>query len=127
MPYVSCSLLDHRRRPKKAWDAMTAANRPVIAVADLHTDTMLKGQRKCAVHVVSDLRNHIGPATLTIEWRAPGSEPQRWTYNGHFDPDSVTKVAEPILVAQHLGTAGLSLELRGGGVHAINSYEVKVC
>ncbi|MEC8923647.1 MAG: hypothetical protein VX635_00005 [Actinomycetota bacterium] len=127
MPYVSCSLLDHRRRPKKAWDAMTAANRPVIAVADLHTDTMLKGQRKCAVHVVSDLRDHIGPATLTIEWRAPSSEPQRWTYNGHFDPDSVTKVAEPILVAQHLGTAGLSLELRGGGVHAINSYEVKVC
>jgi len=127
MPYVSCSLLDHVRRPKKAWDAMTAANRPVIAVADLHSQTMLRGQRKCAVHVVSDLRSHIGPATLSIEWRAPASEPQRWTYRGHFEPDSVTKVAEPKLVADQIGTASLSLELRGAGVHAINSYELKVC
>ena len=76
---------------------------------------------------VSDLRSHIGPATLSIEWRAPASEPQRWTYRGHFEPDSVTKVAEPKLVADQIGTASLSLELRGAGVHAINSYELKVC
>ena len=127
MPYVSCALLDHHRKPKKAWDAFTAANRPVIAVADLHTETILTGQRTCAVHVVSDLRDHIGPATLTIDWRAPGSKPQRWTYSGDFEPDSVTKVAEPMLVAKQIGQASLSLELRGTGVHAVNSYELKVC
>ena len=127
MPYVSCAVLDHRRQPKKAWDALTAANRPVIAVADLHSETMLMGQTTCAVHVVSDLRDHIGPATLTIDWRAPGSNPQRWTYSGHFEPDSVTKVAELILMADRIGYASLSLELRGTGVHAINSYEIKVC
>ena len=127
MPYVSCAVLDHRRQPKKAWDALTAANRPVIAVADLHSETMPVGEKTRAVHVVSDLRDHIVPATLTIEWCAPGTKPQRRTYSGHLEPDSVTKVTELILMADQIGYASLSLELRGTGVHAINSYEIKVC
>ena len=127
LPYVSCAILDHRRRPKKAWDALSAANRPVIVVADLHDDEMAVGERKCAIHVVSDLRTHIGAATLTMEWHAPGRDTARWSFTGDFEPDSVTKVAETFLVAKNPGTATLALELRGPDVHAINRYQIKVC
>ncbi|MEC7915833.1 MAG: glycoside hydrolase family 2 TIM barrel-domain containing protein [Actinomycetota bacterium] len=126
LPFVSGAVLDHHRRPKMAWDALTAANRPVIVVADLHREAIPAAGHKCAIHVVSDLRNHIGPATLTIEWRAPGMETQRWTFTGEFEPDTVTKVAEPVLVSHAHGSASLSLELRGPQVHAVNLYQVNV-
>ena len=32
---------------------------------------------------------------------APAMQPQRWVFAGDFEPDSVTKVAEPILVADN--------------------------
>ncbi len=54
-------------------------------------------------------------------------QPQRWMFAGGFEPDSVTKVAEPILVADNPGTASLSLELKGPEVHAVNQYQIKVC
>ena len=126
LPYVSCAILDHRRKPKKAWDALSAANRPVIVVADLHDDEMSVGTTKCAIHVVSDLRTRIEPATLTMEWRAPGMNTERWSFTGDFEPDSVTKVAETFLVANNPGIATLALELRGPDVHAINNYQIKV-
>ena len=127
LPFISCSVLDHHRRPKRAWDALTAANRPVIVVADLRHRELTAKRHKCAIHVVSDLRTAIGPATLTVEWRAPAMETQRWVFAGEFESDSVTKVAEPILVADHPGTASLALELRGPEVHAVNLYQIKVC
>ena len=127
LPFISCSVLDHRRRPKKAWDALSAANRPVIVVADLHRNALTAKQHQCAIHVVSDLRTSIDNATLTVEWRAPAMQPQRWMFAGGFEPDSVTKVAEPILVADNPGTASLSLELKGPEVHAVNQYQIKVC
>ena len=58
------------------------------------------------------------------------SEPSRfgrWVFAGDFEPDSVTKVAEPILVADNPGMASLALELRGPEVHAVNLYQIKVC
>ena len=127
LPYVSCSILDHRRKPKKAWDALSAANRPVIVVADLHEEEISTGTNRCAIHVVSDVRTRIESATLTVEWCAPGMNTERWSFTGDFEPDSVTKVAETILVANNPGTATLALELRGPDVHAINTYRIKVC
>lgn len=127
LPFISCSVLDHHRRPKKAWDALSAANRPVIVVADLHQNALTTQRHKCAIHVVSDLRTNVGPTTLTVEWRAPAMQPQRWVFAGDFEPDSVTKVAEPILVADNPGMASLALELRGPEVHAVNLYQIKVC
>ena len=62
-----------------------------------------------------------------FEWRAPAMQPQRWVFAGDFEPDSVTKVAEPILVADNPGMASLALELRGPEVHAVNLYQIKVC
>ena len=119
--------MDHCRRPKKAWDAFSAANRPVIVVADLHDDELAAGENKSAIHVVSDLRTRIEAATLPMEWHAPGLDKERWSFTGDFEADSVTKVAETFLVAKNPGTATLALELRGPDVHAINRYQVKVC
>lgn len=127
LPYVSCAILDHRRKPKIAWDALSAANRPVIVVADLHKDDIPIGTNQCAIHVVSDLRTSIEQATLFVEWHAPGLDAQSWSFTGAFEPDSVTKIAETFLVTKDPGIASLALELRGPEVHAVNTYQVKVC
>ena len=127
LPYVSCAVLDHRRKPKIAWDALSAANRPVIVVADLHKDEIPIGTNQCAIHVVSDLRTPIKQATLFVEWHAPGMDVERWSFTGGFEPDSVTKIAKTFLVTKNPGIATLALELRGSDIHAINNYQIKVC
>ena len=127
LPYVSCAVLDHRRKPKIAWDALSAANRPVIVVADLHKDEIPIGTNQCAIHVVSDLRTPIKKATLFVEWHAPGMDVERWSFTGGFEPDSVTKIAKTFLVTKNPGIATLALELRGSDIHAINNYQIKVC
>jgi hypothetical protein len=52
---------------------------------------------------------------------------ERWSYTGGFEPDSVTKIAETLLVTKNPGIGTLALELRGSDVHAINNYQIKVC
>ena len=127
LPFVSSSVLDHERTPKKAWYALNDASRPVIIVADMHREEIEGPVAKCSLHVVSDLREEIPAATLTAEWRAPGMEPKRWSFEGKFEPDSVTKVTELQLEAPSSGHASLFLTLRGQKVDAVNHYQVKVC
>ncbi|MDG2114079.1 MAG: hypothetical protein P8N02_15870, partial [Actinomycetota bacterium] len=126
MAFVSPSVLDHRRRPKPGWQAMVAANRPVIVVADLHRPTIPSGTTRCALHVVSDLRTTIEGATVDITWEAPGIEARRWRHSGRFDADTVTRVARIGLVAPEPGPAELSIRFEAPGHLVTTSYPVTV-
>lgn len=126
MPFVSHSVLDHLRRPKLGWQALAAASRPVIVVADLHRPTINRGTTRCAVHVVSDLRVPIETATVDITWQAPGAEPRRWHHGGRFDADAVTRVARIKLAAPEPGTGVLHLRLRADAVISENTYTVAI-
>jgi beta-mannosidase len=81
VPLVSMSLVDHRRRPKAAYDSVVDACRPVIVVADLLPDTIAPGSSMTVdVHVVSDLHRPLhgvrctatlgaGDASTVVQWQ----------------------------------------------------------
>jgi len=126
MPFVTPSVLDHERRPKLGWHALVAACRPVIAVADLHADSIATGAHSCVIHVVSDLRTDIGDSALTVRWQASGAEERSWEFGGRFDADSVSRVARIRLAAPESGTGRLTLSLQAKDLVVDNSYEVDV-
>ncbi|HET9690139.1 MAG TPA: hypothetical protein VFP61_03230 [Acidimicrobiales bacterium] len=118
-PAVSAALLDHDRRPKAAWAALTAACAPVVVVADRLPAACRAGERlHVAVHVVSDLRTPIERGEVTAELRWAGGQ-RRWRFGGAVAPDAVTRVgALDAVVPAVPGTLALHLELRWPGGRA---------
>ncbi len=87
-PAVSWSVLDHRRRPKAGFAALSAACAPVIVVADLPPATYAPGERlRLAVHVVSDRRVALAGATVTARAAWPGGG-HTWRFGGRVSADS---------------------------------------
>lgn len=76
---VLMGVLDHRRRPKPAWDALIDACRDLIVVSDPLPDPIHPGDRlNLAVHVVSQLRQPIKDAVVTARLTtATGEEATR--------------------------------------------------
>ena len=97
-PAVSTALLDHERVPKPAWDALVAACRPVIVVADQLPATVQPGDALALdVHVVSDLRTPLDGVTATVVARWPGGE-HTWRASGDVPADACVRVTTIQLV-----------------------------
>jgi beta-mannosidase len=122
---VSHSLLDHRRRPKAAYEAVKAACAPVIVVARPSSTT--RG-RACSVdlHLVSDRREPMEGLELTARF---GIRTRRWV--GEVGPDATSYVGS---VDLDLGSrlpetpTALGLELLGPDGHpvATNCYDIGI-
>lgn len=91
-PAVSWALLGHDRAPKAAADALRAACRPVIVVADRLPADPVPGQPlELDVHVVSDRREPLEGAEVTAVLRSAGGE-QRWAWTGDVPADGCVRV-----------------------------------
>ncbi|HWE56053.1 MAG TPA: hypothetical protein VG435_11095 [Acidimicrobiales bacterium] len=91
-PAVSWAILDHERRPKPAYLAVTEACRPVIVVADRMAAEYRPGDRlNLGVHAVSDLRVAVPGAVVdaVLEW--PGGR-QAWRFTGDIDADKCVRI-----------------------------------
>jgi beta-mannosidase len=125
LPMVSWAVLDHERRPKQAYDALRAACRPVIVVADRLPEHARTGaELDLDVHVVSDRRDPIVGAvtTATLSWMG-GHKTTSWS--GDVPADACSRVGR--LHAVLPDTPGqlaldLTLSLPDGEVVA-NRYE----
>jgi len=126
-PGISAALLDDERRPKPAWEALRAACRPVIVVADPLPSSIDPGaDLHLAVHAVSDLRKPLGNAevTATLRWR---QEHLDWRFGGEIEADSVARVGTARFAAPTVpGPLRLDLTLVADGVTANNSYVGRV-
>lgn len=127
-PAVSCSVLDHERRPKLGYDALRAACRPVIVVADRPRETLSPGDKlSLDVHVVSDLRDPLAGARLaaTLSWLG-GRQSLSWA--GDLPPDACVRVGTvEAVVPDAPGPVVLELVLRlPDGVTVTNRYESTV-
>jgi beta-mannosidase len=113
-PAISAALLDHERVPKPAWDALRAACRPVIVVADRLPAAVAPGDALALdVHVVNDLRRSLDGMTATVEARWTGGE-HTWRYRGDVSADAVARIGTPQLVVPDApGALTLSLTLTG--------------
>jgi beta-mannosidase len=122
-PVVSWSVLDHRRIPKLGYHALRDACRPVVVIADRPPPIVSPGERlDLDVHVVSDLREPIGPAVVDIVASWPSGE-ERWRFGGEVEADDVARVGTVRLeVPNTLGALHLDLTLTAGDVHARNHY-----
>jgi beta-mannosidase len=88
-PMISASVLDHRREPKLAWQAVLDACRPVIVVTDPLPPVLAPGERLALdVHVVNDLRTPVADATVAVTCTWRGGR-QQWAFRGSVDADAV--------------------------------------
>jgi hypothetical protein len=98
-------VLDHERRPKAGYQALAAACRPVIVVADRLPASVAADQPLAVdVHVVSDLRAPVEGARLRARVSWPGGE-HAWSWAGDVAADACARVGTIQLLAPDLGSA----------------------
>jgi beta-mannosidase len=91
-PVVSTSLLDHERRPKRAFQTAIEVCRPVIVVTDRLPDALVPGAAVALdVHVVSDLRRVLAgvECRASVTWSGGRHE---WRWRGDVPPDECVRV-----------------------------------
>lgn len=121
-PAITWAVLDHERRPKVAYDALTAACRPVIVVADRLPESVDPGQAMALdIHVVSDRRRDLsGRVDVTLDWTGGRHE---WTFEGDVPADSCVRVGTIQFEAPDApGDLVLSLSGRVGDDEVTNDY-----
>ena len=126
-PAVSWGVLDHQRRPKLAYHAVTEACRPVIVVADRLRDSLIAGEAVALdVHVVSDLRTVLEGVrcTATLRWAGGSHE---WSWSGDVPPDSCVRVGTAqFVVPEVAGELWFDLTLEHPDTAATNRYAATV-
>jgi len=115
-PGITWSVLDHERVPKLGYEALRAACRPVIVVADRLPETVGPGAALALdVHVVSDLRAPVDDARVTATLTWPGGD-HTWRWGGTIDADACERVGTiqmmaPAVDPDHPGPHTLTLDL----------------
>ena len=120
-PAITWAVLDHERRPKLAYDALAAACRPVIVVADRLPGEVHPGQALALdVHVVSDRRIDLsGRVDARLDWAGGAHE---WSFEGDVPTDSCVRVGTiQFEVPDARGELTLSLSGRIGDDEVANS------
>jgi len=132
VPAVTWSVLSVERRPKEAYQALAAACRPVIVVAQrppehLHAREPIEWD----VHVVSDLRVPLLGVQVTARLVAEHAE-QRFGWDGDVGADECVRIGRISTTAPTVGgPLRLVLELHGTDangdkISAENDYETMV-
>lgn len=109
-PAITWSVLGHDRSPKLGYEALQAACRPVIVVADRPPAVVAPGEALALdVHVVSDLRHPIEAAEVSarLSW---GSDERTWRWSGDIPADACVRVGTIQLVVPD-EPGGLQLDL----------------
>jgi beta-mannosidase len=123
-PAVTWSVLGHDRAPKLGYDALRAACRPVIVVADRLPAVVRPGEDlDLDVHVVSDLRTGIAGAEVHARLAWPGGE-RTWRWAGDIPADACVRVGAVQLRAPEAeGPLTLELTCHAADHHADNRYD----
>jgi len=126
-PAISSSILDHRRVPKAAFDAVRDACAPVLVIADQPKTWVYPHQKlKLNVHLVNDLREGIEFAVVDVvaTW---GDGEQRWRFGGAVDADEVVKVGRvDLVVPESLGPLTFELQMTAGELSSSNHYSTTI-
>ncbi|MFT3852622.1 MAG: hypothetical protein QM733_07795 [Ilumatobacteraceae bacterium] len=126
-PSFSWSLLDHRRTPKRALQAVVDACRPVIVIADQLPDLVHPGAALALdVHVVNDLRRPLEAALCSATLRWPGGN-HDWRWEGDVAADGVARVGIVRFVVPDVpGELWLDLTIEHHDEIATNRYVATV-
>ncbi len=98
-PAVTWAMLGHDRSPKRAYEAVTDACRPVIVTCDRPPAAVAVGDAfRLDVHVVSDVRHVLRGALVRARIHWPGGE-HVWVWEGDVAADNVTRIGAVDLIA----------------------------
>ncbi len=98
-PAVTWAMLGHDRSPKRAYEAVTDACRPVIVTCDRPPAAVAVGDAfRLDVHVVSDVRHVLRGAMVRARIHWPGGE-HVWVWEGDVAADNVTRIGAVDLIA----------------------------
>ncbi len=127
-PAVTWSVLGHDRKPKLAYEALQAACRPVIVVADRLPEALSPGEPLALdVHVVSDRRDVVADAETTAVLTWAGGGRRTWRWRGDVPADRCQRVGTIQIVAPDApGPLVLELMCRYAGETSDNRYEARV-
>jgi beta-mannosidase len=129
-PVASASVLDHRRVPKLAYEALAAACASVIVVAEVTGGPFAAGAPvELDVHVVSDLRIPLDGVRVRAELAGPSAVTGQanWDWLGDIGPDSCARVGAVVFVAPPgPATLVLQLTLEHEAAKAARRYELRV-
>ena len=136
-PGGGMGVLNHRRQPKPAWNALVDACRDLIVVSDPLPNPIRPNDRlDLAIHVVSQLRQPIEDAVVKARLASPNQTPadqtaadQSWT--GEIAPDACTFIGRIATTAPpNPGPLTLELELtyedNGQPVTVTNRYQATI-
>jgi beta-mannosidase len=126
-PAISWSVVDWRRRPKKAYGVLAAAMRPVLVCAKYPEADYAEGAMlSLPVFVVNDHARDLGPLDWTWEVWIDGEKVAGGGGETAIPADSVTRVGEARTRLAAAGKGTLTLGLSGDGVDEENSYDFLV-
>jgi len=124
-PAVTWSVLDHERRPKRAFEALRDACRPVIVVAERPPEHVHPGDHLVLdIHAVSDARVAFTDITVRAQLSEGAREQRVWSWQGDLPADSCVRIGsiefdvpdtdEPMIIDLHLSGAGVDVSNRYG-------------
>ena len=131
VPAISYSIIDHTRTRLPAYDALQAACRPILAVAELPAEGLAAGRRhRIAIHVINDLRYRIDDATITVDATCDGLPLGQWSFGGSVEADECQRVGRVTLeVPDNASSLEVSVVVTRSETSTdaiVNRYEVEV-
>ena len=127
LPSMSTSIIDHLGNELPGADALRAACRPVLPLADPLPPVIAPGAtQRQRLYVVSDLRYPIDDARLDVTLRSSEGE-RRWRFNGAVAQDDVVKIGDiSWALPATAGDIELKLSLTSEGLSVVNRYSTRV-
>jgi beta-mannosidase len=126
-PAVSWSVVDWRRRPKKAYQTLLDAMSPVLICAEYPKERYSVGERiSLPLFVINDLSRELGMVDWSWELFLGGSSAARGGGGTRVPKDSVVRIGEAVATLSASGSAVLRLRLSGEEGPLSNEYEFLV-
>src|SRR5215217_6159453 len=126
-PAVTWSVVDWRRRPKKAYQALLDAMRPVLICAQYPKERYSVGERiSLPLFIINDLSRELGQVSWNWELLLGGSRVASGEGETRVPKDSVKRVGEVEATLPAPGLAVLRLRLSGEEGPVQNEYELSV-
>jgi beta-mannosidase len=126
-PAVSWSVVDWRRRPKMAYEALRVAMSPVLICAEYPMERYSVGERiSLPLFVFNDLSRDLGGVSWDWELLVGGSSAAHGGGETKVPKDSVVRIGEAVATLSASGPAVLRLRLFGEEGPVSNEYEFVV-
>jgi beta-mannosidase len=126
-PAVSWSVVDWRRRPKLAYEALLVAMSPVLICAEYPKERYEVGESiSLPLFIINDFSRELGRVSWEWDLLVGGSSAAHGAGETRVPKDSVVRIGEAVATLPASGSAVLRLRLVGDEGPLSNEYEFVV-